>query len=133
MTQFGWPMLLANFRECQRSALDGNRGEEVVAILISPYYRPSNGKWEEIMNGWSANRCAAPKFIWAQLSNAEAVLQEAFDWVQRSSVAADNDRIYAEGLVTSRQTHFSVASFNFVENLQSEGLGGEVVTMVQTT
>jgi hypothetical protein len=56
MTQFGWPMLLANFRECQRSALDGNRGEEVVAILISPYYRPWNGKWEEIMNGWSANR-----------------------------------------------------------------------------
>jgi hypothetical protein len=51
MTQFGWPMLLANFRECQRSALDGNRGEEVVAILISPYYRPWNGKWEEIMNG----------------------------------------------------------------------------------
>src|SRR6202051_4929050 len=56
MTPFGWPMLLANFRECQRSALDGNRGEEVVAILISPYYRPWNGKWEEIMNGWSANR-----------------------------------------------------------------------------
>jgi len=54
MTQFGWPMLLANFRECQRSALDGNRGEEVVAILFSPYYRPWNGKWEEIMNGWSA-------------------------------------------------------------------------------
>jgi len=25
MTQFGWPMLLANFRECQRSALDGKQ------------------------------------------------------------------------------------------------------------
>jgi hypothetical protein len=30
------------------------RNEEVVAILISPYYRPWNGEWEEIMNGWSA-------------------------------------------------------------------------------
>lgn len=56
MTQLGGPMLLANFRECQRSALDGNGGEEVVAILISPYYRPWNGEWEEIMNGWSATR-----------------------------------------------------------------------------
>jgi hypothetical protein len=28
------------------------------------------------------------------------------DWVQRSSVAADNNRIYAEDLVTSRQRHF---------------------------
>ena len=27
---------------------------------------------------------------------AEAVLQEAFDWVQESSVAADNNGIYAE-------------------------------------
>jgi hypothetical protein len=59
-------------------------------------------------------------------------LREALDWVQRSSVAADNNRIYADGLVTSRQRHFSVASFNFVENFQSEGLGSEVVPMVQT-
>jgi hypothetical protein len=35
----------------------------------------------------------------------------ALDWVQRFSAAADNNRIYAEGLVTSRQTHLSVASF----------------------
>jgi hypothetical protein len=56
MTQLSGPMLLANFRECQRSALDENRGEEVVAILISPYYRLWNGEWEEIMNGWSATR-----------------------------------------------------------------------------
>jgi hypothetical protein len=47
----------------------------------------------------------------AQLSSAEAVLQEAFDRVQRSSVAGDNNRIYAEGLVTNRQTHSSVPSF----------------------
>jgi len=59
-------------------------------------------------------------------------LQKAFDWVQRSSVAADNNRIYAEGLVTSRQARSSVASFNSVENFYSEGLGSEVVTMVQT-
>ena len=37
--------------------------------------------------------------------------RRAFDWVQRSSVAADNNRIYAESLVTSQQTHSSVASF----------------------
>ena len=46
-------------------------------------------------------------------------------------MAADNNRIYAEDLVTSRRTSPSLL-FNFVENFQSEGLGSEVVTMVQT-
>jgi hypothetical protein len=55
--------------------------------------------------------CTAPKFHSGTIIECEAVLQEAFDWGQRSSVAADNNRIYAEDLVTSRQTHFYVASF----------------------
>jgi hypothetical protein len=42
----------------------------------------------------------APKFHSGAIIECEAVLQEAFDWVQRSSVAADNNRIYAEDLVT---------------------------------
>jgi hypothetical protein len=33
-------MVLANLRECQHSALDESKDAELMAILVSPYYRP---------------------------------------------------------------------------------------------
>jgi hypothetical protein len=32
------------------------RGEEVVAILVSPYYVHTKSRGEEIVAGWSANQ-----------------------------------------------------------------------------
>jgi hypothetical protein len=64
---------------------------------ISPEKLPFTGSFAFCVIGpfW----CTAPQFhTGAQLSNAEAVLQEALDWVQRSSVAADNNGICAEGI-----------------------------------